>query len=187
MPFHKHKLSSRSNSESSSDSRYSNGWEYFDDIEETVKLTEFEKKAKKVFTFDKHPKYKEYNDLRIFQIQNSYRFASFLNAVEPPFIPLYSSVMSLFNRKDYEYRPERFLQRRLCSNLCNWNPAKCFLEDSHSGNLSELTNKAFHDQFNPGFKRLFQEDKTNLQLKEDKEHHPRIFELVKELGKQSLN
>ena len=81
---------------------------------------------------------------------------------------------------------EKFLQRRLCNNFCNWDPSKCFLEDSHSGNLSDLMNKSFHDQFNPGLKELFMQDKSNLQLKEDNEHHPRLSELITELGKPTL-
>ena len=187
MPFFKHKLSSRSNSESSSDSRFSNGWEYFDDGgEETIKLTDFEKEAKKVFTFDKHPKYKEYNDLRIFQCQSSYRFSKFVNILKAPFIPLYNSVMCILGRRDYDFRPEKFLQRRLCKNSCNWDPTKCFLDFSHSGNISDLMKISFHDEFNPEFRNLFLQDKSHLQLKEDQDHHPRLLELISELGKPPI-
>ena len=182
MVFHKQKLSSRSNSESSSDSRFSDGWEYFEDVKQTVKLTEFEKNAKKLFSFDKHPKYREYNDLRVYQTQNSYRFSKLLEVLKAPFIPLYNSVICVFNPRDYGFRPEKYLQRRLCSQACNWDPTKCFLEDSHGGNLSDIMKKSFHDQFNPAFERSFVEEKYQLRLKEDEDHHPRIYELIKDLG-----
>ena len=147
------------------------------------KLTEFERNLMGKYTFDTHPQYKEYNDLRIYSMQSSLRFCSLVNLLKFPYIPPFNSVFCVFDAKHYGYRPEKFLQRRLCQNFCNWDPSQCFLDNHHSGKLQDLMNKSFHDLFNPEFESKFKEDKSGLYLKEDESHHPRLRELIEDLGK----
>ena len=44
----------------------------------------------------------------------------------------------------------------------------------------------FHDEFNPEFINLFLQDKSYLQMKEDQDHHPRLLELITDLGKPPI-
>ena len=181
-------MCSRSDSESSASSRFSCGWEYQGDAVDCLgityppKLTDYEQKILRRFTFDRHPKYKEWNDIRVYQKQTSYRFYGLVDLLKFPYIPLFSSVFSVLNAKHNGYRTEKFLQRRICQNLCNWDPSKCFLENSHSGKLSDLMHKSFHNLHNPEFESKFEEDKSHLRLQEDEEHHPKLFELIDSLG-----
>ena len=146
-----------------------------------LKFTDFEKKMKQKFTYDTQ-KYREFNDLRVYSIQSTHRYHNLRKLLKFPNIPPFNSVFCVFNRKYSGYRAERFLQRRVCLDRCNWDPSKCFLEDSHSGKFKDLMNQNFLDKYNPGFSSQFGQDKTNVELKVDKEKHPKIFELVVELG-----
>ena len=74
------------------------------------------------------------------------------------------------------------MQRRICKNKCNWDPSQCFLEDSHSGSLKDIMRKEFLEQYDPGFSSKFNHDKTNLRLQLDEDGHPKISELVEQLG-----
>ena len=91
-------MCSRSDSESSASSRFSCGWEYQGDAVDCLgityppKLTDYEQKILRRFTFDRHPKYKEWNDLRVYQKQTSYRFYGLVDLLKFPYIPLFSSV-----------------------------------------------------------------------------------------------
>ena len=140
-------------------------------LREGPKLTAYESRMRKKFTFDRN-KYREFPDLRIFSIQSSYRYhKNFKHILKFPNIPLYDSLFCVFGRSYTGYRAERFLQRRICTHNCNWDPSQCFLEDSHSGRLKDLMRTEFLDQYNPEFSHKFTHDKTNLRLKLDEEGH----------------
>ena len=150
-------------------------------LKEHPKLTSFESRMKNMFTFDRN-KYREYSDLRLYSIQSCCRYQSLKHTLKFPNIPGYDSLFCVFGRSYTGYRAERFLQRRICTNNCNWDPSRCFLEDSHSGSLKDLMRTEFLDQYNPEFSHKFSHDKTNLRLKLDEEGHPKISELVEKLG-----
>ena len=150
-------------------------------LKEGPKLTAYESRMRKKFTFDRN-KYREFPDLRIFSIQSSYRYQNFKHILKFPNIPPFTSVFSVLGRKHTGYRAERFLQRRICRNECNWDPSQCFLEDSHSGSLKDIMRKEVLEQYDPGFSSKFNHDKTNLRLQLDEEGHPKISELVEQLG-----
>ena len=108
-------------------------------LKEPPKLTLFESRMKSMFTFDRN-KYREYSDLRLYSIQSCCRYSR---------VSKHSTIYSLFcvfGRSYTGYRAERFLQRRICTHNCNWDPSQCFLEDSHSGRLKDLMRTEFLDQ-----------------------------------------
>ena len=145
------------------------------------KLTDFEKSIKYKFTFDRN-KYREYPDLRIYSLQSQHRYQNLKHLLKFPQIPPYNSIFCVFGRKYSGFRAERFLQRHLCLNHCCWDPTKCFLEDSHTGRLRDLTSKGFLEQYNPEFSAHFGNDKSTLRLNLDEDGHPKLFELIEELG-----
>ena len=150
-------------------------------LREGPKLTAFESRMRNKFTFDRN-KYREFPDLRIFSIQNSNRYQNLKHILKFRNIPPFTSVFSVFGRKHTGYRAERFLQRRICKNECNWDPSQCFLEDSHSGSFKDIMKREHLEQYDPGFSSKFNQDKTHLRLQLDEEGHPKISELVEQLG-----
>ena len=118
---------------------------------------------------ERHPKYKNFteeewnikisfsyddnfgfSDLRIFRMQNDHRNYYMWDVFGVP--PESASFCTAFNTNRER---TRLIQRHLCNNLCFWDPQECFLKDSHSGNLSDLMHKGFHEQFNPAFSEQF--------------------------------
>lgn len=122
---------------------------------------------------ERHPKYKHFtqeewnmktsysyddyfgfSDLKIFRMQNNHRNYYMWDVFGVP--PDSASFCTAFNTNR---KRTRLIQRHLCNNMCFWDPQKCLLEDSHSGNLSDLMHRDFHEQFNPAFsgefKRIF--------------------------------
>ena len=150
-------------------------------LDQSSNLTNFERIMKKKFTFETQ-EYKEFSDLKIYTLQNQHRYHQLKALLKFPNITPFSSVFCVFNAKYNGYRAERFLQRRVCLNCCNWDPSNCFLEDSHSGDFKDIMHRDFLELYNPGFSSMFGSDKSALRLKVDKEKHPRIHELVLELG-----
>ena len=149
--------SSRSSSTSSNDSWMG--------LQPDPKLSTTARKLKSTFNFDDC---KEFSDLRIFSMQGTRRFYSLQDLLKFPCQPFYSSIFSVFNCKHVGYRPERFLQRRICLNFCNWNPSRCFLADSHSGNLEDLGKQEFHNLYNPEFESQFNKGNKGCKLPFDK-------------------
>ena len=45
--------------------------------------------------------------------------------------------------------------------------------------------KSFHALYNPEFESQFNIDKSHLRLLEDEDHHPRLLELIEDLGMPS--
>ena len=65
---------------------------------------------------------------------------------------------SFCNAFNEDRERHRLVQRHLCDKLCFWNPQNCFFQDCHSGNLTDLMSKNFHDHFNPAFQEEFNRD-----------------------------
>lgn len=98
----------------------------------------------------------EFNDLRIFTMQNNYRFSYMWDELGIP--PDSSSFCTAFNKNKER---TRLIQRHLCSKQCFWNPQDCFLSDCHSGNLEDIMHKDFHEKFNPEFQEQFNRNFTD--------------------------
>ena len=88
-------------------------------------------------------------DLVILKMQNNHRFFNMEENFGLPFGLSFCRDFCFNNKRN------RDLQRHLCEHNCFWNPQACLLDQSHSGNLAELMEKPFHDNFNPSFKSLF--------------------------------
>ena len=138
--------SSRSSSTGSNSSWSEQGdWDQPWNVVDTLGLelppqkSKLEKNLLSRFSFDKH---REFSDLRIFSLQNSRRFCGLLDLLRFPCQPFYSSIFC-------------------CLNYCNWNPSRCFLEDSHSGKLEDLMTEVFHSSYNPEFASQFSEESSS--------------------------
>ena len=155
---------SRSRSTSSNESCLGD-WDQPGNIVDTLGLqpapviSDAERKLKAQFSFDVH---KEFSDVRIYSMQNRRRFSNLFELLKFPCQPIFSSIFCIFNFKLYRYKPERFLQRRLCLDICNWNPGPCFLEDNHSRNLKDLMSKEFHQLYNPEFVARFKTEMKTI-------------------------
>ena len=121
-----------------------------------------ERKLKSKFSFDN--KWKEFSDVRLYDIQNSERFHELYQTLKFPFLPLYSSILCCANKKSQRFKFERFVQRKICHKFCYWNPSNCFLEDSHSGKFEDLMSEELHNLHNPEFKDQFSEEYIYPQL-----------------------
>ena len=97
------------------------------------------------YTYDTEP---EFNDLRIFTMQNNYRWYYMWDELGIP--PDTASFCTAFNKNRER---TRLIQRHLCIKECFWNPQDCFLTDCHSGNLEDIMHKDFHENFNPEFRK----------------------------------
>jgi hypothetical protein len=118
------------------------------------KFSEREWRWKNTFSYDDH---KGFSDLKIIGMQNADRFYNMEDkyGLPPDGILGFCTAFSMNNKRN------RQVQRLLCPNKCYWNPQPCFLEKSHSGNLTDLMKKSFHDLFNPFFKSQFSKSKTS--------------------------
>ena len=179
------KMSSRSSSSSSTFSSLGD-WDQPGNVIDTLGLeppprpTELEKKLKSKYSFDKE---KEFSDVRIFSMQSSKRVGNLFDLLKFPCQPFFSSIFCVFNTESLRFKPERFLQRRVCLKSCNWNPTKCFLEDSHSGNLEDLMTQDFHSFYNPKFDSYFNKEKKNPQVVYTSRFYPpNLNPLLEELG-----
>ena len=180
-------MSSSRSSSTSSNASWLGDWDQPGNVVDTLGLrtlpdiTTMEKKLRSQYSFDR---FKEFSDLRIFSMQSSRRFSSLLNLLQFPCQPFFSSIFNVFNFKLYRYKPERLLQRRICLNFCNWNPSKCFLEESHSGSLTDLMSQDFHNLYNPDFQSQFNHlDMKPPQLEYDsKLNPPNVRKLIDELA-----
>ena len=152
---------------------------YSDRLPKYKDFTEEEWDFKTSFTYDD---YFGFSDLRIFNAQNNHRYDYMWDDFGIP--PELASFCNAFNTNRQRHR---LIQRHLCSNLCFWDPQECFLEDSHSGNLTDLMHKDFHDQFNPAFTQQFNrnfKDKIDWAPTGGLGHFPSIGlnKLIEELG-----
>ena len=109
-------------------------------------FNECEWNLKNAFSYDDR---KGFSDLKIFTIQNNYRFSEMNDKYGLPFQSGFCADFSMDNKRN------RLIQRYLCPEKCFWNPQVCFLDKSHSRNLAHLMRKAFHDNFNPDFEAQF--------------------------------
>ena len=105
------------------------------------------------YTYDTEP---EFNDLRIFTMQNNHRWSYMWDELGIP--PDTSSFCTAFNKNRER---TRLIQRHLCIKECFWNPQDCFLADCHSGNLEDIMHKDFHEHFNPQFQKQFERNFTD--------------------------
>ena len=92
-------------------------------------------------------------DVKIFDMQNRHRFYYQMKEYGLPCSS--SSFCTAFSENN---RRNRLIQRHVCHKQCFWDPQQCFLEDSHSGNLTDLMSKDFHDLFGSSFTEQFNRD-----------------------------
>ena len=102
------------------------------------------------YTYDD---YHGFSDIQLYDMQNDNRWDNMWHNFD--IHPYPGSFCTAFNSN---LDRNKLIQRHLCDNNCFWNPRHCFLSDSHSGNLTDLMHKSFHDRFNPDFKEQFNRD-----------------------------
>ena len=96
---------------------------------------------------------REFSDIKIFDMQNERRKSVWSKKYA---LPYQENFCSGFNQnKDFL----RLLQRYFCEKSCYWDPQICFLEDSHSGNLTDLMDRKFHNKFSSRFEEQFSNKK----------------------------
>ena len=132
------------------------------------------------YSFDR--KWKEFSDVKLYDMQNSIRFRNLLHFLKFPCCPLYSSIMCCFKKEDYRFKTERLIQRRICQNFCNWDPSRCFLEDSHSGIFEDLMSVELHSLYNPEFESQFSQGYIYPQLVYPQSSPPDIYEFIEKIG-----
>ena len=123
---------------------------YADRLPKYRDFTEYEWDFKNSFSYDD---YFGFSDLKIYHFQNNYRYNYMWDDLG--ITPDSASFCNAFNE---DRERHRLVQRHLCDKLCFWNPQNCFFQDSHSGNLTDLMSKKFHDHFNPAFQEEFNRD-----------------------------
>ena len=183
---------SSSDSSSSGESFWLGDWDQPGNVVDTLGIknpivyNNEERSLRSKFTFDQY--HKEFNDVRIFQMQSRERFQSLKSLLKFPTVPFYSTIFSCFNKSEDRFRAERFIQRRFCLNSCYWDPTICFLEDSHSGSLQDLMKQEFLNLYNPAFERQFPKEEKTCQLVYDPKglYPPNLNKFIAELGISSV-
>ena len=174
-------MASSNGSSSGNDESWLANWE---DSSNFDNLNETEKTLRTTYTFDD---FKGFNDEKILSLQNRSQFFGLFELLKFPCLPFFNSIFQAFNCQEQRFKAERFLQRRICPEFCNYDPSKCFLEDCHSGKLVDLMQKDFHHLYNPDFKHQF--PKVNKIPKLVYENHlypPNVSKFVEKLGISSV-
>ena len=143
-------------------------------------LTAEEWDLKNSFSFDDNH---GFSDLKILKMQNGHRFSYMEEhfGLPPDGILGFCTAFSTNNKRN------RLIQRHLCPDSCFWDPRHCFLEETHSGNLTDLMKKSYHDKFNPSFAAQFGRNftgKIDWSLTGGLGHYPSkgLWALIENLG-----
>ena len=142
-------------------------------------ITEFEKKFRRTFTYDRQP-YREFSDCDVIEICNNLKKnqiheiigskLGYENSLSPH---------SLFGKS----RTVNNIARLLCEEGCYYLPGKCILDDQHTFDYKELMRKDLHEKFNPQLKNLIAADLAKSETLElDERNHPKISELCESIG-----
>ena len=146
-------------------------------------LTPYEKKMKRLFTYDDQtdPDYQEFSDYDVFQLCNwwrKYKISQFLGEALPE---TRMDPQSLYNQKNSPV--VHMIDRLICPRNCYYEPERCFFDDQHTHDYKELLQKEIHDRFNPEFATLFeQEEGKVVKLTRLERNHPDTTKLAEDIG-----